>query len=102
MYNIKYLINKDLVNREAINLIFKLNNLKTNLYILNNKKRLINGKSLIGLLQANIRGGDIITVSIEDSTETYNIKNIFNNIGREVGWFQIIEPLHWQQQRKMI
>lgn len=85
MYNIKYLINKDLVNREAINLIFKLNNLKTNLYILNNKKRLINGKSLIGLLQANIRGGDIITVSIEDSTETYNIKNIFNNIGREVG-----------------
>ena len=27
MYNIKYLINKDLVNREAINLIFKLNNL---------------------------------------------------------------------------
>ena len=28
MYNIKYLINKDLVNREAINLIFKLNNLK--------------------------------------------------------------------------
>ena len=102
MYNIKYLINKDLVNREAINLIFKLNNLKTNLYILNNKKRLINGKSLIGLLQANIRGGDIITVSIEDSTETYNIQNIFNNIGREVGWFQIIEPLHWQQQRKMI
>lgn len=84
MYNIKYLINKDLVNREAINLIFKLNNLKTNLYILNNKKRLINGKSLIGLLQANIRGGDIITVSIEDSAETYNIKNIFNNIGREV------------------
>ena len=47
MYNIKYLINKDLVNREAINLIFKLNNLKTNLYILNNKKKLINEKYLI-------------------------------------------------------
>ena len=81
MYNIKYLINKDLVIREAINLIFKLNNLKTNLYILNNKKRLINGKSLIGILSNSLRFNDIITIKVEEAGDIEIIKEAFKGLG---------------------
>ena len=79
---IKYKLNKNVVNRTAIQLNFSLNTIKNSIFIIKND-RCFNGKSLIGILANNLKNNDII--KIETSKENISqIKEIFNTIGEEV------------------
>lgn len=79
---IKYKLNKNVINRTAIQLNFLLNTIKNSIFIIKND-RCFNGKSLIGILANNLKNNDII--KIETSKENISqIKEIFNTIGEEV------------------
>ena len=85
---IYYLLNKDIISREAAQLNWKLNQLPITIYIKNNfKDKIINGKSLIGILSGNVRYNDKITIMINDyhaQFEIDKIKEYFNEVGREI------------------
>ena len=82
---IYYLLNKDIISREAAQLNWKLNQLPITIYIKNNfKDKIINGKSLIGILS---RYNDKITIMINDYHDQFEIdkiKEYFNEVGREI------------------
>jgi phosphotransferase system HPr-like phosphotransfer protein len=46
-------------------------------------ERVINGKSLLGILSAQYKMGDIITVIFDDERDLNKIKEIFNELGGE-------------------
>ena len=81
--NILYKLNKDIVARTAANLSYNLNQLHSSIHICN-KQKLINGKSLIGILTANMKFGDIITITYDEPTDLVKIKEIFNELGGEI------------------
>lgn len=78
-----YQLDKDVVARTAANLSFNLNNFHSDIHI-KNHNRIINGKSLVGVLQGNLKFGDTITIYINDLSEVNKIKEYFSEIGKEV------------------
>lgn len=81
---LKYRLSIDIVARTAMQLNFELNTIKSNIFIIKNNK-CFNGKSLIGILNNNLRFNDIIEIRIETpEKEIFKIKTIFDKIGREV------------------
>ena len=50
MIALNYKINTDLAGRTASQLNWNLNKLSSSLYIITKEKRMVNGKSLVGLL----------------------------------------------------
>ena len=92
---IRYKLNRDIVARTAANFCFELNKFKTTIYLINkthDTERIVNAKSLIGLLQSHLRVNDIIELHIDDIVDDVNkIKEIFMEIGREIKWLLIIE-----------
>lgn len=85
---IYYLLNKDIISRDAAQLNWKLNQLSLTIHIKNNSKdKIINGKSLIGILSGNFRYNDKITIMIDDYHDQFEIdkiKEYFNEVGREI------------------
>lgn len=81
--SLSYKLNTDIVARTAANLSWSLNQLHSSIYI-NNKNCSINGKSLVGILTANMKYGDIITIIYDEPTDLTNIKEIFNELGGEI------------------
>lgn len=82
---IEYKINAVITGRIASQLNWELNTINGEVRIINAEGRMINGKSLLGLLSANIKNGDTIVVVIEDKSNETTIKTIFNKLGREIG-----------------
>ena len=80
---IKYILSQDIVARLATNLALNLSELKSNIRIYNNDKD-VNGKSLLGILTANIKMNDNITILFDQENEMNKIKEIFNELGREI------------------
>lgn len=79
---IEYRINAVITGRIASQLNWKLNTINGEVRIINSEGRMVNGKSLLGLLSANIKNGDNIVVVIDNKDNEQPIKNIFNEIGR--------------------
>lgn len=44
---------------------------------------MVNGKSLVGLLQGNIRKGDLVTILLDKEEDLAEAKSSFNNIGKQ-------------------
>ena len=83
MITLNYKINTDLVGRAATQLNWNLNKLSSSLYIITNEERMVNGKSLVGLLQGNIRKGDSVTILLDKEEDITKAKSFLNNIGKQ-------------------
>ena len=83
MITLNYKINTDLVGRTATQLNWNLNRLSSSLYIITKEKRMVNGKSLVGLLQGNIRKGDSVTILLDKEEDIAKAKSFLNNVGKQ-------------------
>ena len=83
MITLNYKINTDLVGRTATQLNWNLNKLSSSLYIITKEKRMVNGKSLVGLLQGNIRKVDPVTILLDKEEDITKAKSFLNNIGKQ-------------------
>lgn len=79
---LQYKLNRDVVARTATMLNWNLNQLHSSIHIQSND-RVINGKSLLGILSAQYKMGDVITVIFDDEKDLNKIKEIFNELGGE-------------------
>lgn len=79
---LQYKLNRDVVARTATMLNWDLNQLHSSIHIQSND-RVINGKSLLGILSAQYKMGDVITVIFDDEEDLNKIKEIFNELGGE-------------------
>ena len=79
---LQYKLNRDVVARTATMLNWNLNQLHSSIHIQSND-RVINGKSLLGILSAQYKMGDVITVIFDDEKDLDKIKEIFNELGGE-------------------
>ena len=83
MITLNYKINIDLVGRTAAQLNWNLSKLSSSLYIITKEKRMVNGKSLVGLLQGNIRKGDSVTILLDKEEDIVKAKSFLNNVGKQ-------------------
>lgn len=83
MITLNYKINTDLVGRTATQLNWNLNKLSSSLYIITKEERMVNGKSLVGLLQGNIRKGDSVTILLDKEEDIAKAESFLNNIGKQ-------------------
>lgn len=74
-YSIK--INDDVCSRQAANLVFRLSDLKGYVYIIKDN-RMINAKSIIGVLSLGLKKGDIVEISCKE--DIYKIDEIFKEV----------------------
>jgi phosphotransferase system HPr (HPr) family protein len=80
---IKYRFKRDVVSRAAAQLSWQLSQLHSSIHLLGND-RVVNGKSLVGVLSAQYKMGDEVTITYDDNDELAKIKEIFNEIGGEI------------------
>ena len=77
--SISYKLTKDLVGRAAAQLSWKLSEINSGVSIA--KTKIINGKSLVGVLSGHFRFNDIVTVTFDNAEEVEAIKEIFTEVG---------------------
>lgn len=75
--DIKYKLQRDIVSRRASMLAWNLNTLHSAIRIIHNDN-VINGKSLVGILNTYMRAGDTITVVIDELNDVEDVKEIFS------------------------
>jgi phosphotransferase system HPr-like phosphotransfer protein len=78
-----YRLDRDIVARTAAQLNWNLKQVRSSIRISNNGT-MINGKSLVGILSGHMRFNDIITITIDEPTDVDEIKEYFNEVGREI------------------
>lgn len=81
--SLRYQIFDTILSIKAANLVYALANLKGDIYLIKEDKQ-INGKSLIGLLHLDLRGGQEVEIHFNDLEDKEKIIEIFNEIGKEV------------------
>lgn len=85
MVRIVYQLDKNLAGRAATQLNWKLEKVESPVRIINDEEgRMINAKSLVGLLSGCFRADSRINVVIEDENELEKVKEIFNEVGKEI------------------
>lgn len=84
MQIVLYKLDKNLWGRAAAQLNWNLEKIKSSIFLVNEEGRMINGKSLIGLLSGNFKENSYIRIMIEGKEEVNNIRKYFNEVGREV------------------
>lgn len=80
---IKFQAITDIVGGAAATLVWDLQQINTEIRLIN-KGRIVNGKSLVGIISANIRQDDIVTVVIDNGNLYKQILQIIENYGREL------------------
>lgn len=80
---ITYKLKKDIVARTAAQLNWNLKRVHSSIRIIHGD-RIVNGKSLIGIMSANMRFNDIISIIIDEFTDIEEVKEYFNEVGREI------------------
>ena len=78
-----YRLDKDIVARTAAQLNWQLKQLPCTINI-KNSDRIINGKSLVGILSAHMRLNDVIEITTDGVVDNDQIREYFNEIGREI------------------
>ncbi len=81
MFRLVYKLNKDVVARDAVNLQQDLGLLKSTVHIVAND-RVINAKSLIGILSAKMEMGNRIEVNFDEIEDKEAIIESFDKIGK--------------------
>ena len=81
MISFQLILNKNITGRAAAQLNWALSSLKSSIRIINKEGRMVNAKSLVGLLSGQIREGDLITISFDQEDEEQKIKFYFREIG---------------------
>lgn len=81
MISFQLILNKNITGRAAAQLNWALSSLKSSIRIINKEGRMVNAKSLVGLLSGQIREGDLITISFDQKDEEQKIKFYFREIG---------------------
>ena len=86
MIPIKYKLNVDLVARAAVTLNWNLKTIKSSINLINidNSNRMVNAKSLVGLLSGQFREGDQVEILVENKEDLMKVKSYFNEVGREI------------------
>lgn len=79
---ITYKLNTTLAARAAAQLVWQLKQINTAVYIIS--ERMINAKSLVGLLSGNFQSGETIEITLDDAAFSNDLKQIFNEYGQEV------------------
>lgn len=80
-----YILKENLMQRNATNLVFNLQGLKTSIYLYKKGlERRVNGKSIIGILSGHFTQGEIIKILIDAPEQMSRVKEIFNNYGEEI------------------
>lgn len=83
--NFQYKLDKNLLGRNAAQLVFEMNELHTGIAIYRKEATTcINAKSLVGVLSGYYKMGDIITIYVDDVGESSRVKEIFNKYGVEI------------------
>lgn len=83
--SLSYKLNKDLLHRNAAQLVFSFNELPYSVFLYKQDiGRRINGKSLIGVLSGRFLKGEIIDIIINGAEDWSRVKEILNNFGTEV------------------
>ena len=77
-----YELTKDLCGRAATQLCQDLLGIKSGISICH--ERIINGKSLVGILSANLKVKDTIAIHFDYDEDTDKLRTIFDEVGREV------------------
>lgn len=80
---ITYQLDRDIVARTAAQLNWNLKQVRSSIRIIHGH-RIVNGKSLIGIMSANMRFNDIISITIDEPADVEEIKEYFNEVGREI------------------
>lgn len=81
---ISYKLNKNLVGRAATMLCWGLTQTQGEVRVINKEERMINAKSLIGLLSAAIKADDEIKIIIDKDKDLDKVKKVFNEVGKEI------------------
>lgn len=76
-----YKLQKDLCGRAATQLCWHLQGLKSEVRIMT--ERMVNAKSLVGVLSAQLRAGKHFIISFDCDEEESKIREEFNEIGCE-------------------
>jgi phosphotransferase system HPr-like phosphotransfer protein len=84
MYTLKYKLNTNLWGRAAALLNWNLNKVSSSLYLITEDERMINGKSMIGLLSGAFKINSFVKILIEKEEDVKEVKRYFNEIGKEV------------------
>lgn len=81
---LNYKSNINIWGRAAAQLNWNLNKISSPLYLVSEDGRMINGKSMIGLLSGSFKANSLIKILVEKEEDVKEIKQYFNEIGREV------------------
>ena len=84
MIKIHYRLDKNVAARAASILNWDLNSIVSPVHIINTEGRMINGKSLIGLLSGNLKAGDRIEIVLEKEEDLSRLRFSFNKVGKEI------------------
>ena len=83
--NFQYKLNKNLLGRNAAELVFALNQLRSGVAIYRKDAiSCINAKSLVGILSGYYKIGDVITLYVDNIEDLSRVKEILNEYGAEV------------------
>lgn len=82
---ITYKLNKNLTGRQANMLNWKLTQIPGSVRIINKEEnRMINAKSLVGLLSGAFRADNIIDIVVDRDENMQKVKSVLNEVGREI------------------
>ena len=82
---ITYKLNKNLTGRQANMLNWKLTQIPGSVRIINKEEnRMINAKSLVGLLSGAFRADNIIDIVVDRDEDIQKVKLVLNEVGREI------------------
>ena len=81
--NITYKLQRDVVSRIAAVLVENLKTAHSNIHIVY-RNITINGKSLVGVLNAHMYAGETIIVIVEDANEVDEVKSFFKEIALQI------------------
>ena len=79
---IKYKLKTNLLGRVAAQLVWELNQIDTSINIIS--ERMVNGKSLVGILSGNLRYGREIEILFEKEEFLNKIIEVFNEVGDKI------------------
>lgn len=81
--NITYKLQRDVVSRIAAVLVENLKTANSNIHIIY-RNTTINGKSLVGVLNAHMYAGETIIVIIDDTNDVEKVNQSFKEIAIQV------------------
>lgn len=85
--NFKYSLNKDIIRKNAIELVRNLQEVPANVFLYNKRiNRKVHGQSIIGVLSGNFKARDVINIYIDsDNSENWSrVQEIINKFGTQL------------------